>query len=393
MQNKWNAVLNADVQKMWQRTMELLLVVDMGCVNWQKSLILKNVAIILWLVILIAEFGYSSLPGNDGKAHLSGNMFAGPARLFNVGATVLFCQCILYRLAVIKLTLEGHVMVTDTISGIVNERNRILRLRKIHMTRIVLIIAIAASVLFGLTAAFLFAGMMASKLLSSQSLFETGCWIFWWLFDVMSTAPVCSTTILFAAMWIMMAFNHRMDLCELMRQVEKMNAAEHADGAVTMDDVCNCYDHVVDEAITFHRFSSLMLMSLSLCAKPYFVTCLFVVNNGDNLFLTVTLFVLMMPPVLFACFLLAVAATTTSMSEKLHVLLCSLAARTTKDKRLSRHQQFRLQLMIEEVGSEETFFALRTPDGQKYTPETFLFYLIEAVLDYTLLITFNRSMN
>ena len=34
-----------------------------------------------------------------------------------------------------------------------------------------------------------------------------------------------------------------------------------------------------------------------------------------------------------------------------------------------------LLLMIEGVGSEEVFFALRTPDRQKYTPETFLFYL------------------
>ena len=392
MQSKWNAVLNADVYKIWLKTMELLLVVDMSRKNWKERLILKNIASFLWFVILVFEFGYSVLFGKE--AHLSGDFYAGMgvAHLVNITALIIFCQCILYRLAVIKLTLEGHVMVTDTISGILNERNRVLRQRKIRMTRIVLIAAISAATLFTLNGAFLFEGLLVLKLPSSQSIFEAGCWIFWWIVDELSTAPVCSTIILFPAMWIMMAFNYRMDLCELMRQVECMNAAEHADRAVTMEGVCNWYDLVVDEAVTFHRFSSLILLSVSLCTTPYFVICLFVVNNGDNLFLTVTLFVLMIPPVLFAWFLFAVAATTSSMSDQLHVRLCSLAARNMRDQRLSRRQRLRLQLMIEEVGSEETFFALRTPDGQKYTPKTFLLYLIENVLDYMLLITFDRFL-
>ena len=130
-------------------------------------------------------------------------------------------------------------------------------------------------------------------------------------------------------MWIMMAFNYRADLCEPMRQVENVGEADSLGRAVTMGGVCNWYDHVVDEALTFHRFSSLMLMSLSLCTKPYFVT---VLNNDENPFLTITLFMATIPPVLFGSFLLAVAATTTSMSEKLHVLLCSLAARDARDQ-------------------------------------------------------------
>ena len=194
------------------------------------------------------------------------------------------------------------------------------------MTRIVLIISIVAVVLFGLTASFLFLGMLFLNV-RSQSPFQVTCWILWRLFDVASCVPVTTTLILFAAMWIMMAFNYRMDLCELMRQVDSMIATEQEDEADTMDRVFNWYDHIVDEVIIFNRFSSLILMSLSLCTTPFFVSVLFVVNYADSLFVTVTLFVASMPPVLFTCFLLAVAATTTSMSDELHVLLCSLAAR------------------------------------------------------------------
>ena len=394
MQSKWNAVLDADIQQMWLRTMELILVVDVSPIKWQKRLILKNIALILWLTVMVARFGYSALFASDEHAHLSGNMFGGAVfgRLFNVGCAVLCCQCILYRLVVIKLTLEGHVMVMNTITAILNERNRVLRQRKIRMTRIVLIISIVALVLFVLTSDFLFSGMLVLNV-RSQSLFRVTCWVFWWLFDVISSVPVAITLICVAPMWIMMAFNYRMDLCELMRQVASMNSGEHADGAVTMDDVCTFYDHVVDEAVEFHRFSSLILLSLSLCTTPFFVSDLFVINYANSLFLTVTFFIVSIPPVLFTCFLFAIAATTTSMSDELHDRLCSLAARNMRDQRLTRYQQHRLQLMIEEVGSEETFFALRTPDGQKYTPEKLLFYLIEIGLHYTLLVTFDRSMN
>ena len=387
MQGKWNAIENADIRKMWLRTMELFLVVDMSSLKWPKNLILKNVALIMWLTILVVQFGYSALFASDENAHLSGNMFggAGFGRLFNTATAILYCQSILYRLVLIKLTLEGHMTVMDTITVIVNERNRGLRQRKIRMTRIVLIVAIVAVVLFVLTSNFMWLGMLVLNL-RSQSLLQVTCWILWWLLDVASALPVASTTIFFAAMWIMMAFNYRMDLCELMRQVENVNEAD------TMDEVCDWYDHVVDEAITFHRFSSLILLSLSLCTTPFFVTCLFVLNYGDNLFFSVTLFVVVVPPVLFAWFLLAIAATTTFLSENLHALLCSLAAQNMRDTRLSQRQRLRLQLMIEEVGSEETFFALRTPDGQKYTPEIFLIYLIETMLHYTLLLTFDRAM-
>ena len=316
---------------------------------------------------------------------------AGFGRLFNLATTVHSCQCILYRLAVIKLTLEGHVMVMNTISVIVNERNRVLRHRKIRMTRFVLIVAIVAFVLFVLTADIMWSGMLVLNL-RSQPPFQVTCWILWWLFDVVSAVLVASAIIFFAAMWIMMAFNNRMDMCELMRQVENVCGLNGLEEAVTMEEVGCWYEHVLKEAITFNRFSSLILRSLSLCTTPFVVSCLFVLNYGDNIFLTVFFFAAVTPPILFACFLLAIAATTTSMSDELHVRLCSLAARNMRNQHLSLYQRFRLQLMIEEVGSEETFFALRTPDGQKYTQETLLFYLIEIVLDYTLLVTFDRSM-
>ena len=190
--------------------MELLLVVDKRSLKWQKCLILKNVATIFSLTILMAQFLYSALLGDEANAYLSGNMFggAGFGRLFNLATTVHSCQCILYRLAVIKLTLEGHVMVMNTINAILNERNRVLRHRKIRMTRFVLIVAIVAFVLFVLTADIMWSGMLVLNL-RSQPPFQVTCWILWWLFDVVSAVLVASAIIFFAAMWIMMAFNYR----------------------------------------------------------------------------------------------------------------------------------------------------------------------------------------
>ena len=297
MKVKWNAVLNADLYQLWLKTMELLLVVDTSRTNWQTRLFLKNIAILLWFAVLVLEFGYSALSGNEEDAHLSGDLFAGlgVAHLINITALILFCQGILYRLTVIKLTLEGHVMVMNTIRRVVNERNRVLRQRKIRNTRMVLVVAIASVIPFALTAACLFTGLLVLKLVSSQSLFQASCWIFWWLVDVVSCPVVASSPVFFPAVWIMMALNYRMDLCDLIRRVENMNAIEHADRADTMDRISICYDHVVDQALAFHRFSSLILMSLNLSMTPYFVTSLFVVNNAEQKFLTVPIFVLMIP--------------------------------------------------------------------------------------------------
>ena len=52
------------------------------------------------------------------------------------------------------------------------------------------------------------------------------------------------------------------------------------------------------------------------------------------------------------------------------------SSRRFRNDESNGHIDENLLIMIEEVRSEEMFFALRTPDGQKYTPEIFLFDLI-----------------
>ena len=72
-------------------------------------------------------------------------------------------------------------------------------------------------------------------------------------------------------------------------------------------------------------------------------------------------------------------------------VLCAAAARQSFASLLSVQERrvLLLLMMIEHATSKS--FAMATMDGQQYTMESFVSFLIDTGLQYTLLLTFNRE--
>ena len=230
------------------------------------------------------------------------------------------------------------------------------------------------------------------QIINSKSGLETTCWLFWWIVDLVAVLTVGVDVSIFAAMWILITINYRMDVLTLTHEIDRALESDKLTTESTTDNIRYSYMRVVKQAVGVNRISSLILFSLVLCTTPFFCTILFAVEYGSNLYMSVTLFVAIMPIVLFAWSLMAITAEITSRSERLYHLLCSLSARKSRMPVVSRREQMRLLQILEQVGSEEQLLALRTIDGQKYTSETLLYYLIEMGLQFTLLLTFDRAM-
>ena len=138
--------------------------------------------------------------------------------------------------------------------------------------------------------------------------------------------------------------------------------------------------------------SSQILFVLVLRTTPFTCMCVFVTTYSDNLLLQMFLSVIGVAIFLFACSLTATAADISAKSEKMDGILCDAAARQSLASLLSVQERQFLLLMMEHASSERQSFAMTTMDGQKYTMESFVSFLIETGLQYTLIFTFNRGI-
>ena len=394
MQQKFDSVKNLDVHDSWFWVLSGSFVMNPRPNDQKKRLYVYNTMISIWFLFNSLRFVSVFAVSDDHYAHLYGHTYAraGWAKITSVTATIINAQCCLYRIAVIRLLLQDAMIVMKTLGNIVNERDWKLRAEKKLMARIVLLCAVVACCVSVIGALSIFTAMHVINILSSNSTFETFCWLFWWTQDVLDVLLCGGNVVLFAAVWVLIAINYRIDIVALMQEIDHALEFDRPITETTYDDIRFSYMRLVRQAVEVNRMCSIILFALVLCTTPFFCTSLFAVEYGDNLFISVTLFIGTIPLVLFAWFLLAIAAEITSRSEELHRRLFSLATRPSGTLQVSRRQKMRLLQLLEQTGSEEQLLALRTIDGQKYTSESLLYYLIETVLQYTLLLTFDRSM-
>ena len=152
------------------------------------------------------------------------------------------------------------------------------------------------------------------------------------------------------------------------------------------------YLSLVQDPVRVNTMSSQILFVMVLSTTPIACMCMFVFLYSDNVVFQVTVPIAGSLTILSACSLLAIAADITSKSEKMNDLLCTAAARHCFASVFSLSERRLLLVMMEHASSESQFFAITTMDGQRYTNESFVSYLIEAALQYTLIISFNQEI-
>ena len=236
-----------------------------------------------------------------------------------------------------------------------------------------------------------FTGVYCLNMMSSYSGFEMLCWTSWFLVDIGVVFTAGTDVVLFPIMWILVALNYRFDLRHLIESVNNMNKSGRS---ITSDfsEIMKRYADLFRLAKVVDQTSPPVLLAITLGTTSYICTTLFVIVYSSNMLPTITQAVALITPVSTGLITLLIAAGVTSMAQDLHHRFCSLASNQGALSCLTDRQRSILNLMIEETGRKETIFALYTMDGQRYTSELLLFYLIDTCLHYTLLLTFDRSL-
>ena len=229
--------------------------------------------------------------------------------------------------------LQEAMIVMKTLGNIVKERDWKLRAEKKRMARMVLLSAVVAYCVCMIGALSFYTAMHVVNILSSKSTFETFCWLFWWTQDVLHVFSSVGDVVLFAAVWLLIAINYRIDIVALEQEIDDALESDRRITETIYDDIRFSYMRLVRQAVEVNRMCSVILFSLVLCTTPFFCTALFAVEYGENLFISVALFIAMFPIVMFAWSLLAIAGEITSLTEGLHGRLCSLAAKASTGTR------------------------------------------------------------
>ena len=394
VQQEYESVQYLDIHDSWSRALINALVMNPRPEDEKMRLYTYNIILIICHILNTVRFGSLFAVSDDDNAHLYGHSYSHlkGAKVASATATIFYAQCCLYRIALMRLIMTEGLIIAQTLKNIVNERDSRLRDSKKQMAKNVLLCAAVGFVVIMMSGSALFAGMHVMHILFSKSSLETCCWLFWWMVDILALALGVRDIAIFPAMWFLIASNYRTDVIALAQKIDHANGPDVLCTETTCDNICYSYLRLVEQAVTVNRMSSLILFALVICTTPFFCTALFAIEYGGNIFISVTFFIAIFPIVLFAWTLLAIAGEITSLTEGLHGRLCSLAAKASTGTRTFLTQRIQLQQLVEETGSEDQLLALRTIDGQKYTSESLMYYLIETGLQYTLLLTFDRSM-
>lgn len=236
---------------------------------------------------------------------------------------------------------------------------------------------------FWIPTAVLFSVFGLTNCYNSETTVQILFWIFWWTQDLLFMIMIPVDTVLISSMWLFLVFGLRMDMCAFADQLEKMKSSQQLRN---LDHIYETYIRLTTEVMRMKPFLSHVLSVFAVCSTPYICTVIYSVTNMDNLFFLILI------ASLGTCFIsqqfafLATASQINSLSLQLHHLLCRISARH-KDQ-LSVRERRGLLYMMEEIGSEERLLSLHTLEGEKYTAETFFFFVLETGIQYTLLVTF-----
>ena len=395
----YNQLRYGDVFQNWDQLMRLSHITDSneGDPAARSRKVAINVILAVWLLFCALRISLSQfLMGENGMDHILGHTLCNTGNVYKTIAAMAgfgLVMCASYRLVCIRMTLNDEMIFMRILKHIAYTGG--LQTSKVKMIRLVHWVTLAASTFFVICALCCMSGMLYVNVQSSNSAFEIGCWIIWYVQDI-SFGFIASDAILFPAIWILTAVNYRMDvrmLCQKVLEVTQLNTAGvKREGSARLKEIHRLYNRLTEDAVLVNKMLAPILFVLTLSAIPVACTSLFIAVYADNVFFGVTAPAAGGTFTLAACALLALAADITSQSENLHSLLSIVVNRQSIASCLSQEQRRLLLDMMENVSSENHSLALMTMDGQKFTSQSFAVFLMETAIQYTLLISFNRDI-
>ena len=414
MKGKYNALRYGDVFENWDQLMRLVRVTDSDeadpTTRKKKVLISSIIALYMALTLFRMSLSVFWITGVDHVMGQTVNQTGNVSKLIVAVIGVVLAQWTLYRLVGIRLILSGDMIFMQTLKSMVSrsdeprtstdssiQQSDESREQKIRLVRIIHAVTVISGFSIVVCAYMGVTGYLWLNIQASETIFQMYCWVFWYVQDLILVTALSIDIIICPSMWFVVALNYRMDILSLTGKIQQLMQAKGmgvrgGQPNPLFREIRDEYMRLVREAERVNRMSSPILFVLVLCTTPLVCICSFIVTYSDNLLMQIMIPAPGCVASLFACVLLAIAADITSKSEQMHEVLCATAARQSCASLLSVQERRVLLLMMEHAASETNTFAMTTMGGQKYTMQSFVSFLIEVGLQYTLLFTLNQGI-
>ena len=369
---------------------------DLGSKRWK--MMRKNAVYAAWFTFHVLRVGLSNLViDRDHHVwghtfHLSGNTIKLVLMLASVGIAPLLCN----RLACVYLVWKGKLAILQTVKQMDQETDPVLRRRKVTSARLVHSVTLAAMPAMSVSVCIMMTGMYALNVSRSSSQLETTCWTAWWLVDLCMGMSFGPDGFLFPAIWLMTALNYRFDVMKLQQLIDDVGRGR---GKESKSEVRRQVDVILKDTHDLIRHANQVNWSASeilsvqlLFTTPIVSLAVFIAVYSDNVVFRMLMPIAAASYALFSSGLQACAGEITSQSEIVYRRLASLI-RGPRSMILSLDQKHELLALIEEHETPAQRLALCTFSGDKYTKTAFLVYLLETVLQFTLIVTFSNYMH
>ena len=362
--------------------------------------LIRNALFIMWFLYLsFKQFWsrFTRLPD-----YVSGNTLSrtgNTAAIMQGLAAVGFTACASYRFAFAKSLLSGSVeALTATLRQLHHADGG--HEERVKIASKVYLLAVTGIATIHLSLVGMICGLLAVNWITSQSLLERLCWLFYYIIDHALCFTMAVEGMLNPCMWMLVALSFNVDLKLLISHADRLNDLLMQSGTASIDEesvhelfhqLQLKYAFLVMQSQVINRFLAPILFVQSVFAHPIICCCLFISRFSDNIALYASLPGCGVSIAVATYALMAVAASVSAKSDQLHACMCSIAGNNARWPRLTLHQRRQLHEMIEELGSNDRqLLSLYTMDGQKYTSEMLADYVIETCLQYFLLMTFDQ---
>lgn len=378
---------DGDVLENWKSVLLLTRLTPGEGNAWSSREHVMQAVLVSFTLLTSIRIGFSCLLHDDGIQHLMGHTvlrFGSIGRLLSLTAGLVALQCALFRITVYRLHQKQEMnflpimeMVTNTVLPFDGQDKR-------QLGRKVLMCTVAAAVLIILMPGGVIVTVLCfTNCHHSETMVQVLLWMFWWTQDLLFVIVVATDFVLIPSMWIFLVLSLHMDMSSLADHLDKMTMGGRLRNP---DQVYETYIQLTKEVTKMKPFLTPVLSIFAMCSTPLICTVTYSLPYMDNAFFVLIVVEVGSAMIVQEFAFLALASQVNSLSLRLYQLFCSIFSRH-KDS-LSLRERYSLLQTMEEMGSEERLLSLHTLDGEKYTTETFLIFVLDTAVHYTLLVTF-----
>lgn len=408
LNNVYTATRYGDLHEDWETFLELALVKTRDP-RKRKKCITINICIMMFHVFNSYRIAAPSFWQSDYNyvfGHTVSNIGNVAGLTAAAAGTALF-QCALYRMLLLRRLLKDDKTFSRTtrkLSLAATSQEQVVGFRRqsmdendgrLKMNRILIACAVVGFPACCLITVPIVCGMLAFNIMASVTTTQIYWWTFWCVIDNLLVTIFSLDVVIFPCMWLVVTLNYRLDIDKLATKVKLLagKSRDRSQMAYQFQSMVRAYKRMMKKSVAVNRISAPILFVISSCTNPIACICMFVFMYSDNIIIWTLVPATGVVLAIAASAILFLAANVTRKSDEVHETVMS----TTGNRRLGRllspqEKQYMLE-MGEHLDTESHSLALVTTTGERYTSEALVLYLIETALHYTLLITYENSMN